>query len=157
VEATIDLINKRALTIDKSANDEFVITFHDSCNVARGTRMGDFPGGQFELPRQLIKMVANNYVDMDDATIRERTFCCGGGGGILTDELMDVRIQGAMPRMQALHKVRESHGVNYLALICAICKAQLTKVLPKYGIPADTAGGILQLVGRAIQLGEKEE
>jgi Fe-S oxidoreductase len=156
VEATIDLMNRRALKIDKSANDEFVVTFHDSCNVARGTRMGDFPGGQFELPRRLIKMVANNYVDMDDATIKERTFCCGGGGGLLTDELMDVRIQGAMPRMQALHKVRESHGVNYLALICAICKAQLTKVLPKYGIPSETAGGILQLVGRAIQLGEKE-
>ncbi|MBI4734305.1 MAG: (Fe-S)-binding protein, partial [Rubrobacteridae bacterium] len=84
VEATIELMNKRALKIDKSANDEFVVTFHDSCNVARGTRMGDFPGGQYELPRRLIKMVANNYVDMDDATIRERTFCCGGGGGILT-------------------------------------------------------------------------
>jgi Fe-S oxidoreductase len=157
IEATIDLIKMGALKIDKSANDEFTITFHDSCNVARGTRMGDFPGGQFELPRQLIKMVANKYVDMDDAVIKERTFCCGGGGGILTDELMDVRVQGAMPRMQALQKVRESHGVNYLALICAICKAQLTKVMPKYGIPSDTAGGVLQLVGNAIQLGEKEE
>jgi Fe-S oxidoreductase len=156
VEATIDLMNRRALKIDKSANDEFTITFHDSCNVARGTRMGDFPGGQHELPRRLIKMVANKYVDMDDATIRERTFCCGGGGGLLTDELMDVRVQGAMPRMQALHKVRKAHGVNYLAVICSICKAQFTKVLPMYEIPAETVGGVLQLVGRAIQLGEKE-
>jgi len=156
VEYSLDLIKRGALVIDKSANDEFVITFHDSCNVARATRMGDKPGGQFDLPRELIKAVANNYVEMDEDTIKEKTFCCGGGGGLLTDELMDLRVQGAMPRMQALHNVRETHGVNFLALICAICKAQFTKVLPKYGIPVEVAGGIHQLVGRAIVLGAKE-
>lgn len=155
-EYTVDLIRRGGLEIDKSANDEFTVTFHDSCNVARATRMGDRPGGQFDIPRELIKAVVNKYVDMDDDTIRERTFCCGGGGGLLTDELLDLRVKGAMPRMTALTNVMETHGVNFMALICAICKAQFTKIMPKYNVPMEVAGGIHQLVGRAIVLGAKE-
>jgi Fe-S oxidoreductase len=155
-EYTLDLIERGAIKLDKSANDEFVPTFHDSCNVARATRMGDRPGGQFEIPRQVIKAACNRYVEMDEQTIKERTFCCGGGGGLLSDEILDVRVQGAMPRMQAYHNIRESDGANFFALICAICKAQFTKVFPKYGIPMIEVGGIHQLVGRAIELGAKE-
>ena len=36
-------------------NDRFVVTFHDSCNVARGSRMGGMPGGQFEIPRAIVR------------------------------------------------------------------------------------------------------
>jgi Fe-S oxidoreductase len=39
------------------------------------------------LPREVIKAVCNNYVDMERSTIMESTFCCGGGGGLLTDDL----------------------------------------------------------------------
>jgi Fe-S oxidoreductase len=155
-EFTYDLINRGALKLDKTANDEFVVTMHDSCNVARGARMGNSPGGQFEIPRALIKATCNKYVEMSPETIRERTFCCGGGGGILTDELMDVRIKGAMPRMQAYKSVKDSHGVNFMALICAICKAQFTKVFPYYGYEMEEVGGVHQLVGRAIVMGGKE-
>jgi Fe-S oxidoreductase len=153
---TLDLIKRGALKIDKSANDEFVVTFHDSCNVARASRIGDRPGGQFEIPRALIKAVCNRYVDMAEDTIREHTFCCGAGGGLLTDEILDLRVKGAMPRVQALKSVMDSHGVNFMALICAICKAQFTKILPIYEIPMEVAGGVHQLVGRAIVLGAKE-
>jgi Fe-S oxidoreductase len=155
-EYTLDLVNRGAIKLDKSANDQFTVTFHDSCNVARGSRMGDMPGGQFIIPRELIKASCNKYVDMDQDTIGERTFCCGGGGGLLTDDLLEVRVQGAMPRMQAFKNVQETHGVNFLALICAICKAQFTKILPKYGVPMDVAGGVHQLVSNAIVLGAKE-
>ncbi len=149
-EFTHDLIKRGALKLDKTANDEFVVTLHDSCNVARGSRMGNSPGGQFEIPREIIKATCNKYVDMHPDTIREKTFCCGGGGGLLTDELMDIRIKGAMPRMQAYKAVKDSHGANFIALICAICKAQMSKVLPYYGYPMEEVGGVHQLVGRAI-------
>ncbi|MGN7611686.1 sulfate reduction electron transfer complex DsrMKJOP subunit DsrK [Magnetococcales bacterium HHB-1] len=154
-EFTHDLYQQGALVFDKEANDDFTITFHDSCNVARASRMGANPGGQLEIPRALIKAVANKFVDMDEATIGERTFCCGGGGGLLTDELMDLRVQGALPRVTALKQVMENNDVNFLALICAICKAQFSKILPMYGIPMDTVGGVHQLVSNAIQLGAK--
>ncbi|MHB8792102.1 MAG: sulfate reduction electron transfer complex DsrMKJOP subunit DsrK [Thermoleophilia bacterium] len=155
-EYTLDLVNRGAIKLDKSQNDDRVVTFHDSCNVARGAGMGGRPNGQFDIPRELIKASCNNYVEMDEETIKEKTFCCGGGGGLLTDDLLELRVQGAMPRMQAFSKVQESHGVNFLALICAICKAQFTKILPKYGVSMEVAGGVHQLVASAIELGAKE-
>ena len=151
-EYTWDLIQQGRLKFDKEKNDHRIITFHDSCNVARGSRMGDTPGGQFEIPRNIIKAVANNYVEMADNTIKGRTFCCGGGGGLLTDDLMELRVKGALPRMEALKSVADGQGVNFMATICAICKAQFSKVLPFYGFKMGMVGGVHQLVSTAIRL-----
>jgi Fe-S oxidoreductase len=151
-EFTWDLISRGALKLDREANDHRVITFHDSCNVARASRMGDRPGGQFEIPRAIIRAVANRYVEMASVTTHEKTFCCGGGGGLLTDELLDLRVKGALPRMEALRTVADEHGVNFMATICAICKAQFSKVLPYYGFKMSMVGGIHQLVSTAIRL-----
>jgi Fe-S oxidoreductase len=154
-ELTWDLIERGALTFDKEANDDRVVTFHDSCNVARASRMGDAPGGQFTIPRAIIGAVANRFVEMPRGTTHEETFCCGGGGGLLTDELIDLRVKGALPRMEALQHVATTHGVNFMATICAICKAQFTKVLPYYGFKMSMVGGVHQLVSTAIRLGAK--
>jgi len=155
IEVTHDLISRGALTLDKSANDERRVTFHDSCNVARASRMGTKPGGQFVLPREVIKAVCNHYFDMPADTIRDATFCCGGGGGLLTDDLLELRVKGALPRMQAYKEVVERHGVTHLAAICAICKSQFAKVLPQYGFEMDQILSVHQLVGDAIVLGDK--
>ncbi len=155
-ELTNDLIGRGALNLDPSANDDKVVTFHDSCNVARASRMGDLPGGQFEIPRAVIRASVNRFVDMADETIRDRTFCCGGGGGLLTDDLLELRAKGAMPRVQALQQVVDDHGVTHMAAICAICKSQFSKVLPMYGLPMDMIVSVHQLVGDAIQLGTKD-
>ncbi|MHB9117648.1 MAG: sulfate reduction electron transfer complex DsrMKJOP subunit DsrK [Burkholderiales bacterium] len=155
-ELTYDLIKRGALTLDKEANDHRIVTFHDSCNVARGSRMGEMPGGQFIIPREIIKATSNKFVDMAPETIEGVTFCCGGGGGVLTDDLLEVRVKGALPRMEALKQVVDSHGVNFMAIICAICKAQFNKVVPMYGMDMSMVGGVHQLVSDAIQLGTKE-
>jgi Fe-S oxidoreductase len=153
-ELTHDLIQRGALRFDKEKNDDRIITFHDSCNVARASRMGDMPGGQFVIPREIIKAVANHFHDMAPGTIGEATFCCGGGGGLLTDDLIELRVKGALPRMEALKNVVDQHGVNFMATICAICKAQFTKVLPYYGFDMSMVGGVHQLVSKAIRLGD---
>ncbi len=161
LEFTWNEIQKGTLNIDKSANDDMVLTFHDSCNVARASRMGPEPGGQFKIPRNVIKAVCNNFFDMAPETIHEKTFCCGGGGGLLTDDLMELRVKGAMPRMEALKNVIEDHGVTNMAAICAICKSQFTKVLPYYGMDMDMIVSVHQLVSNAIvltgQTGEDDE
>jgi Fe-S oxidoreductase len=154
-ELTYDLIERGALTFDRSANDRYVVTFHDSCNVARGSRMGAMPGGQFEIPRAILRAVANKFVDMAPDSIREKTFCCGGGGGLLSDDLLELRVKGALPRMEALQAVVDAHGVNFMATICAICKAQFSKVLPYYKFNMSMVGGVHQLVGNAIRFGPK--
>jgi Fe-S oxidoreductase len=152
LEFTWGEIQKGTLNIDKSANDDMVVTFHDSCNVARASRMGPEPGGQFKIPRNVIKAVCNNFVDMAPDTIHEKTFCCGGGGGLLTDDLMELRVKGAKPRMEALKNVIDEYGVTNMAAICAICKSQFTKVLPYYGLDMDMIVSVHQLVSNAIVL-----
>jgi len=156
MEFTYDLIQRNALTLDKSANDDMRLTFHDSCNVARASRMGPMPGGQFVLPREVIKASCNHFFDMPQDTIQEATYCCGGGGGLLTDDLMELRVKGALPRMEALKHVVEEHGVTHMAAICAICKSQFAKVLPYYGFSMDSIVSVHQLVSNAIVLGNKQ-
>jgi len=155
-EVTYDLIQRGALKLDKSANDDMVLTYHDSCNVARASRMGDMPGGQFQIPREVIKASCNHFVDMPPDTIHDATYCCGGGGGLLTDDLMEIRVKGAMPRMEALKQVVDDHGVTHMAAICAICKSQFSKVVPYYGFGMDMIVSVHQLVSNAIVLGEND-
>jgi len=152
LEFTWDEMQKGTLNIDKTLNDHMVLTYHDSCNVARATRMGTEPGGQFTIPRNVIKAVCNNYHDMAKETIHGETFCCGGGGGLLTDDLMELRIKGAQPRMEALKNVTNEHQVTHMAAICAICKSQFTKVLPYYGFEMDQIVSVHQLVSNALIL-----
>jgi Fe-S oxidoreductase len=92
---------------------------------------------------------------MEWDTIHERTFCCGGGGGLLTDDLMEVRVKGALPRMTAFKNVMEEKGVTHLAAICAICKSQFTKVFPYYGFDMFQIVSVHQLVSNAIVLNRK--
>ena len=155
-EVTYDLIQRNALKLDPSANDDMVLTFHDSCNVSRGSRMGDFEGGQFVIPREIIKASCNHYYDMPSDTIGEATFCCGGGGGLLTDDLVELRVKGSLPRMEALKQVVDDHGVTHLAAICAICKSQFSKILPYYGFEMDQVVSLHQLVSNAIVLGNEQ-
>ena len=115
--------------------------------------MGDTPGGQFTLPREVLRAVCNHFFDMAPDTIGESTFCCGGGGGLLTDDLVELRVKGALPRMQAFKEVVDRNQVTHIAAICAICKSQFAKVLPYYGFEMDQILSVHQLVGDAIVLG----
>lgn len=151
-EVTHDLIHRGALSFDKSVHDDKVITFHDSCNVARASSMGGIPGGQFILPRDIIRACCNHFVDMRDDAIGEATYCCGGGGGLLTDDLVELRVKGALPRMQALREVIDARGVTHMAAICAICKSQFGKVMPYYEFDMDMVVSLHQLVGDALIL-----
>ncbi|MGC8822644.1 MAG: sulfate reduction electron transfer complex DsrMKJOP subunit DsrK [Desulfurella sp.] len=149
---TLGLIRDGVIKIDKSANDDKIVTYHDPCNVARASRMGTQPGDQFSIPRDLIKSVCNNFVDMQEGAIKAKTFCCGAGAGLLTDEIMQTRINGVMPRMQAFKEVVDKNNVNFFATICAICKTQFYAMFPLYGFERDWVGGIHQLVSAAIVL-----
>ncbi len=152
VEVSHDLIRRGALKIDKTANDERRVTFHDSCNIARGSNLGGVPGGQLALPREIIRSVCNHFYDMAPGASGERTFCCGGGGGLLTDDLVELRVKGALPRMSAFNAVVKAHDVTHIVAICAICKSQFSKVFPYYGFEFDQVISLHQLVGDALVL-----
>ena len=136
----VSLLKSGALNgrIDKSANDEYIVTYHDPCNTARA-------GQLIEEPREIIRAVANHFVEMRADTIREKTFCCGAGGGLLTDELMPIRMAGGKPRAMAV----KHSGATYLATICAICKAQLPESMHYWDVPVKV-GGVIDLLSRAL-------
>ncbi len=155
-EVTYDLMKRGVLKFDKSRNDHMVLTFHDSCNVARASRMGNTPGGQFTIPREIIKATCNHFVEMSSNTLYDATFCCGAGGGTLTDELLELRVKGAMPRMGALKQVMDKQEVTHMASICAICKSQFSKVLPYFDFDGEMSLGVHQLVSNAIILDKRD-
>ncbi len=143
-EFTSDLIQHNKLKFDKSRNDNVKLTYHDSCNPARGM-------GFFEEPRHVINTVCNNFYEMPENTIREQTFCCGGGAGLGNDENMEMRMRGGMPRASAVKYVHDKHGVNMLGCICAIDKAVLPTLM-NYWVPGVDVCGIHELVGNALIL-----
>jgi hypothetical protein len=85
---------------------------------------------------------------MPENTIREQTFCCGGGAGLGTDENMEMRLLGGLPRGNAVRHVQEAHGVNRLAAMCAIDRATLVTVCD-YWAPGVKVTGICELVANA--------
>ncbi len=148
-EFTADLMKHNKLKLDPSRNDHIRATFHDSCNPARAM-------GLLDEPRYVINNVLKNFHEMPEQTIREQTFCCAGGSGLNTDEIMEIRMRGGLPRGNALKSVQEEHDVNMMACICAIDRATLIP-LSNYWAPGVDVCGVHELVGNALILdGEKE-
>jgi Fe-S oxidoreductase len=149
VEFTADLIRNKKITLDPGRNDHLRVTFHDSCNPSRAM-------GFFEEPRYVIQKACNHFHEMPEETIREKTFCCGGGAGLGTDENMEMRLRGGLPRAMAVKQVKEKHDVNRLACICAIDRATFQPLM-EYWVPGVEVAGVHELVGNALVMkGEKK-
>ncbi|HPT69890.1 MAG TPA: (Fe-S)-binding protein [Syntrophomonas sp.] len=148
-EFTADLIYHNKLKLDPSRNDHLRVTFHDSCNPARGM-------GILEEPRYIINKVCNHFYEMPEETIREKTLCCGSGSGLNAGENMELRLRGGFPRANAVKYVHEKHGVNVLANICAVDRVALPTLMD-YWVPGVDVMGVHELVGNALIMdGEKE-
>ena len=148
-EFTADLIRHNKIKLDPSRNDRWRVTYHDSCNIARAM-------GLLDEPRYILRSCCNHFYEMPENTIRERTFCCGSGSGLGTDENLEMRLRGGFPRANAVKHVHDRHGVNLLACMCAIDKATLPTLL-EYWVPGVEVGGVHELVGNALVMkGEKE-
>ncbi len=148
-EFTADLIRHGKLKLNPSRNDHRIVTFHDSCNPARGM-------GMLEEPRYVQKHVVNNWCEMPENTIREKTFCCGSGTGLNTGEIMELRMRAGLPRANAVQYVHDKNSVNTLSCVCAIDRATLTALMG-YWVPDVEVCGMSELVGNALIMdGEKE-
>ena len=148
-EFTADLIKNGKLKLDKTRNDHLNVTYHDSCNTARGM-------GLLEEPRYIINNVCNQFHEMPEDTIREKTFCCGSGTGLNASENMELRMRGGFARANAVKFVKDNYGVNTLANVCAIDRATLSASM-EYWVPEVAVAGVHELVANALVMkGEKE-
>ncbi len=93
--------------------DESKLTFHDPCQLVRR-------GGVLEQPRNLLNMVASNFVEMEDAGVMN--WCCGAGGGVSANEDADDLRMNAFNHKK--HQLDEL-GVDTLVTACANCRIQL--------------------------------
>ncbi|CAK8723644.1 MAG: putative sulfite reductase-associated electron transfer protein DsrK [Candidatus Electronema aureum] len=141
-EFTADLIKHGKIKLDKSRNAHVKATFHDSCNPARAM-------GMLEEPRYILNNVLEQWHEMPEHTIREKTFCCGSGTALNTEEIMELRMRSGLPRANAVKHVYDKHGINTLATICAIDRATLSTLM-SYWVPEVQVAGVSELVGNAL-------
>jgi Fe-S oxidoreductase len=148
-EFTADLIKHGKLNLDKSRNDNVKLTYHDSCNPARGM-------GLLDEPRYVIENTCNYFYEMPENTIREQTFCCGGGSGLNAGEDDELRMMGGLPRANAVKHVHDKYGVNTLGCICAIDRAVFPDLMD-YWVPGVEVTGLHELVGNALVFPNEKE
>ena len=106
VELIERYLREGRIKLDKSKT-KGRITYHDPCQIARN-------GGIYEEPRDILKHLTDDFVDMEPN--RQANWCCGGGGGLVVIGEKDFRMKSAKvkadqvkatSRGDPLHRVRE--------------------------------------------------
>ena len=112
-----ELIKNGTIKLSKKV-DLGRVTYHDPCYLGRWN-------GIFEEPRYIIKMCIDREKFVELRRSREKSFCCGGGGGQL---YYDIR------RGERIAKVRMneiiSSNVNTVVVACPMCKIMLRSEAP---------------------------
>ncbi|MES9971636.1 MAG: (Fe-S)-binding protein [Candidatus Thiodiazotropha sp.] len=108
--------------------DETRLTFHDPCQIVR-------KGGVLEPPRNLLKMVASEFVEMQDS--REMNWCCGGGGGVSANERAEaLRLKVFKRKKTQLDEL----NVETLVTACANCRLIIEEGLEEYRMEIPVVG-----------------
>jgi Fe-S oxidoreductase len=103
-------------------------TFHDPCQLVRR-------GGVFDEPRNLLKMVAKDFVEMSDPG--KMNWCCGGGGGVSAiEEAEPLRLQAFKIKKTQL----EETGARTLVTACANCRIVIEEGLEHYQMNIPVVG-----------------
>jgi len=86
------------------------LTFHDPCSIVRR-------GGVQAQPRNLLRPIAQNFVEMTDHG--SMNWCCGGGGGVSSNERAEELKLTAFNRKKAQI---EEIGVDAVVTACSNCR-----------------------------------
>ncbi|MDP2833353.1 MAG: (Fe-S)-binding protein [Pseudomonadota bacterium] len=104
------------------------LTFHDPCQLARR-------GGVIQPQRNLMNMVAKNFVEMPDAGYMN--WCCGGGGGASAiEEGEELRLEAFKKKKSQLDTVKPDR----LVTACANCRIVLEEGLEHYQMDIPVVG-----------------
>jgi Fe-S oxidoreductase len=108
--------------------EEARLTFHDPCQIVRR-------GGVLEPQRNLLGMVAKNYVEMSDPG--KMNWCCGGGGGVSANEdAAELRLVAFKRKKAQLDEL----GVKTLVTACANCRIVIEEGLEHYQMQIPVVG-----------------
>lgn len=118
------------------------VTYHDPCDVGRRL-------GIYEEPRELLKYIAKDYVEMTPHG--KYSLCCGGGGGVAQNSDMGKkRLENARPK----HDQIIDTGATIVASACQACLAQLNDMKAHYAMPVQVKS-VIELVVESLSPGSR--
>jgi len=98
------------------------LTYHDPCQVSRR-------GGVVQQPRNLMDMVAEDFVEMPETGTMN--WCCGAGGGVSSNERADgLRLKAFNRKKKQLDAIHPDAIVS----ACSNCRIHLEDGLEEYGM-----------------------
>jgi Fe-S oxidoreductase len=104
------------------------MTFHDPCQLVRR-------GGVIKQPRNLLNMVASNFVEMKESGTMN--WCCGGGGGVsANDRATPLRLQAFKKKKEQL----DALGVTTMVTACSNCRNMLEDGLEDNNMDIEVVG-----------------
>lgn len=114
------------------------ITYHDPCNIARR-------GGIIQQPRNVIKALTSNFVEMEPYGVHN--FCCGGGGGLASTADFG-KIRATMGKAKA-EQIRKT-GAKIVVTGCFNCKTQIRDIGQNYDLGIEVKS-IVEVVADSIR------
>ncbi|MCJ7622292.1 MAG: (Fe-S)-binding protein [Anaerolineaceae bacterium] len=125
--------------IDVSQMDDLgIVTLHDPCNLGRA-------GGIFEEPREILNAVVTDFHDM--VPNREQNYCCGGGGGLVTNlDEEDHRLAAGKVKAD---QIRATDAKVVIAS-CDNCRHQINELSEHYELGVEVMG-VAVLTVKAMQ------
>jgi len=144
------IVDSGVLRLDPSRND-FPVTLHDPCNLARGM-------GIVEPPRRVLRAVAPRFREMAPHGVQN--YCCGGGSGFAImsgNNFASWRtlVAGRTKLAQVLEAFADEAETTpkYLCAPCSNCKGQFRDLFAAYGVWERSRiayGGLAELVVNAM-------
>jgi Fe-S oxidoreductase len=110
VEHIIPLMLREIKGMSFSEKNE-IVTYHDPCHLGRYS-------GIYEEPREIIRILGYKLIEM--AHNRENSLCCGGGGGLRTNNI-------ELAKSIARKRINEARDIGASKIItpCPLCYAHL--------------------------------
>jgi len=145
------LIGAGRLRLDPARND-FPVTYHDPCNLARAM-------GVVEPPRRVLRAVAPRFREMHPHGVDN--YCCGGGSGFAIMSGNNFASWRALVSGRAkLKQVLDAFApelaaptAKYVCAPCSNCKGQFRDLFRAYGVWERSRiayGGLVELVVNAM-------
>jgi Fe-S oxidoreductase len=98
------------------------LTYHDPCQISRR-------GGVVKQPRNLLNMLAEDFVEMPESGTMN--WCCGAGGGVSSNERADeLRLKVFNRKKQQLDAIHPDAIIS----ACSNCRIHLEDGLEEYGM-----------------------
>ncbi len=113
------------------------VTYHDPCDLGR-------KNGEYGVPRQLLSRI--NGIELREMErIKDQTWCCGGGGGLL-EAYPD---QAAWTAQERIKEARATTGVDNLVTACPWCEYSFKNAVEATGAKMKITN-IAEIVQRAM-------